>query len=58
MFYLEVMRFFVYLQSATRKHVVIAIIVVGKVGDMDEELCDELLDNMDFHYYKVWCWKI
>ena len=25
---------------------------------MDEELCNELLDDMDFHYNKVKCRKI
>lgn len=38
---LVVLRFFVYLPTTTRKHVAIAIIVVGKVVEMDEELCNE-----------------
>lgn len=36
----------------------IAVVAAGYGGDMDEELCDELLDDMDFHYNKVKCRKI
>ena len=35
----------------------IAVVAAG-YGDMDEELCNELLDDMDFHYNKVMCRKI
>ena len=36
----------------------IAVVAAGYGGDMDEELCNELLDDMDFHYNKVKCPKI
>lgn len=37
----------------------IAIVAAGSGGDMDEELCNELLDDMDFDKYgKVKCPKI
>ncbi len=36
----------------------IAVVAAGYGGDMDEKLCDELLDDMDFHYNKVKCRKI
>ena len=36
----------------------IAVVAAGYGGDMDEELCNELLDDMDFHYNKVKCRKI
>ena len=36
----------------------IAIVAAGFGGDMDEELCNELLDDMDFRYNKVKCRKI
>ena len=41
-----------------RKLAVITVVAVGYGGDMDEELCNELLDDMDFHYNKVKCRKI
>ena len=41
-----------------RKLAAIAVVAAGYGGDMDEELCNELLDDMDFHYNKVKCWKI
>ena len=41
-----------------RKLAAIAVFAAGYGGDMDEELCDELLDDMDFHYNKVKCRKI
>ena len=41
-----------------RKLAAIAVVAAGYGGDMDEELCDELLDDMDFHYNKVKCRKI
>ena len=41
------------------KLAVIVVVAAGCGGDMDEELCNELLDDMDFHKYgKVKCWKI
>ena len=36
----------------------ISVVAAGYAGDMDEELCNELLDDMDFHYNKVKCRKI
>ena len=41
-----------------RKLAAISVVAAGYGGDMDEELCNELLDDMDFHYNKVKCPKI
>lgn len=42
-----------------RRLAAIAIVAAGYGGDMDEELCNELLDDMDFdNYGKVKCRKI
>ena len=41
-----------------RKLAAIAVVAAGYGGDMDEELCNELLDDMDFHFNKVKCRKI
>ena len=41
-----------------RKLAAIAVVAAGYGGDMDEELCNELLDDMDFPYNKVKCRKI
>ena len=41
-----------------RKLAAISVVAAGYGGDMDEELCNELLDDMDFHYNKVKCRKI
>ena len=41
-----------------RKLAAITVVAAGYGGDMDEELCNELLDDMDFHYNKVKCRKI
>ena len=41
-----------------RKLAAISVVAAGFGGDMDEELCNELLDDMDFHYNKVKCRKI
>ena len=41
-----------------RKLAAIAVVAAGYGGDMDEELCNELLEDMDFHYNKVKCRKI
>lgn len=40
------------------KLAVIAVVASGYGGDMDEDLCNELLDDMNFHYNKVKCRKI
>ena len=36
----------------------ISVVAAGYGGDMDEELCNELLDDMDFFNNKVKCPKI
>ena len=41
-----------------RKLAAISVVAAGYGGDMDEESCNELLDDMDFHYNKVKCRKI
>ena len=41
-----------------RKLAAISVVAAGYGGDMDEELCNELLDDMDFHFNKVKCRKI
>ena len=41
-----------------RKLAAISVVAAGYGGDMDEELYNELLDDMDFHYNKVKCRKI
>ena len=41
-----------------RKLAAIALAAAGYAGDMDEELCNELLDDMDYHFNKVKCRKI
>lgn len=42
-----------------RKLAAIAVVAAGYGGDMDEELCNELLDDIDFDRYgKVKCRKI
>ena len=34
------------------------MIAAGYAGDMSEELCNDLLDDIDFHFNKVKCLKI
>ena len=41
-----------------RKLAAISVVAAGYGGDMDEKLCNELLEDMDFHYNKVKCRKI
>lgn len=41
-----------------RKLAAMAVVAGGYGGDMPEELCNELLDDMDFHYNRVKCRKI
>lgn len=36
----------------------ISLVAAGYAGDMDEELANELLDDIDFHFNKVKCRKI
>lgn len=45
-------------EKDARKLAAFAHVAAGYGGDMDEELCNELLDDMDFHYNKVKCRKI
>ena len=45
-------------EKDSRKLAAIAVVAAGYGGDMDEELANELLDDMDFHYNKVKCRKI
>lgn len=44
--------------KAARRLAAIAMVAAGYAGDMPEDLCYELLDNMDFHFNKVKCRKI
>lgn len=41
-----------------RKLAAMAVVAGGYGGDMPEEQCNELLDDMDFHYNRVKCRKI
>lgn len=45
-------------EKDARKLVAIAVVAGGYGGDMPEELCNELLDDIDYHYNKVKCRKI
>ena len=45
-------------EKDARKLSAISVVAAGYGGDMDEELCNELLDDMDFHFNKVKCRKI
>lgn len=45
-------------EKDARKLAAIALVAAGYAGDMDEELCNELLDDMDFDNNKVKCRKI
>ena len=40
-------------EKDARRLAAISVVAAGFGGDMDEELCNELLDDMDFHYNKV-----
>ena len=41
-----------------RKLAAISVVAAGYGGDMDEELANELLDDIDYHFNKVKCRKI
>lgn len=45
-------------EKDARKLAAISVVAAGYGGDMDENLCNELLDDMDFHFNKVKCRKI
>ena len=34
------------------------MIAAGYAGDMSEDLCNDLLDDIDFHFNKIKCHKI
>ena len=41
-----------------RKLAAITMVAAGYAGDMPEDLCYDLLDDIDFHFNKVKCRKI
>ena len=45
-------------EKDARKLAAIAMMAAGYAGDMPEELCNELLDDIDYHFDKVKCRKI
>ena len=45
-------------EKDARRLAAIALVAAGYAGDMDEELANELLDDMDYHFNKVKCRKI
>ena len=45
-------------EKDARKLAAIALVAEGYGGDMDEELANELLDDIDYHFNKVKCRKI
>ena len=45
-------------EKDARKLAAIALVAAGYAGDMPEEVANELLDDIDFHYNKVKCRKI
>ena len=45
-------------EKDARKLAAISLVAAGYAGDMDEELCNELLDDIDYHFNKVKCRKI
>lgn len=45
-------------EKDARRLAAITVVAAGYAGDMDEELCNELLDDMDFYNNRVKCRKI
>ena len=45
-------------EKDARKLAAIALVAAGYAGDMDEELANELLDDIDYHFDKAKCRKI
>lgn len=45
-------------EKDSRKLAAIAMVAAGYAGDMPEDLCDELLNDIDYHFDKVKCRKI
>ena len=47
-----------YTDKDARKLAGITMIAAGYAGDMSEDLCNDMLDDIDFHFNKVSCRKI
>ena len=47
-----------YTDKDARKLAGITMVAAGYAGDMSEDLCNDLLDDIDFHFNKVMCLKI
>ncbi len=45
-------------EKDARKLAAISIVAAGYGGDMPEELCNELLDDIDYHFNRVKCRQI
>lgn len=45
-------------EKDARKLAAISLVAAGYAGDVDEELANELLDDIDYHFNKVKCRKI
>lgn len=45
-------------EKDARKLAAIPMVAAGYAGDMDEDLANELLDDIDYHFNKVKCRKI
>ena len=45
-------------EKDARKLAAIALVAAGYAGDMDDNLANELLDDIDYHFDKVKCRKI
>ena len=45
-------------EKDARKLAAISVVAAGFGGDMDEDLANELLDDIDYHFNKVKCRKI
>ena len=45
-------------EKDARKLAAISMVAAGYAGDMPEELANELLDDIDYHFDKVKCRKI
>ena len=45
-------------EKDARKLAAIALVAAGYAGDMPEDLANELLDDIDYHFNKVKCRKI
>ena len=48
----------IYTDKDARKLAGFTMIAAGYAGDMSEDLCNDLLDDIDFHFSKVRCRKI